>query len=267
MIERTPAVAGLFYPDDPVELMATVDRLIGPDPRAETAVALVVPHAGYMYSGEIAGAVYRQVRVPETVIVLCPNHTGHGARAAIMTDGRWRIPGRSVPIDTDIAEELQGLALLSEDTVAHAQEHSLEVHLPFLVRRRPEVRFVPICLSMLPYESCARIGTAIADVVIKHGRDVLVVASTDMSHYVPADVAAAQDRLALDCIDALDTKGLYRTVADRDISMCGVVPTTVALAAAQALGAQTADLVQYGHSGETSGDFERVVGYAGYVIR
>jgi hypothetical protein len=199
--------------------------------------------------------------------VLGPNHTGQGVRASIMSHGSWRIPGCSVPIDAPLAEELRGAAGMTEDHRAHAHEHSLEVQLPFLVHRNPKVRFVPVCLSLLPYESCVRIGMALADVVVRHGNNALLVASTDMSHYLPAEVARDEDRLALDRIEALDAEGLYRTVLERDISMCGFIPTTVTLIAAKALGASEARLLRYGSSGEASGDYTRVVGYAGFVIR
>ncbi|MFW6051046.1 MAG: AmmeMemoRadiSam system protein B [Myxococcota bacterium] len=266
-MQRLPAVAGRFYPDDPDDLAREVDRYIGPSPSDEPAIALIGPHAGYMYSGSIAGEVYASARVPDVVVVLAPNHAAVGARAAVQTTGHWHIPGAKVPIAENEAQTLQGLALLTEDPRAHAHEHSLEVHLPFLVRRNPDVRIVPVSLSFMPYAACARIGTALADLVTQHGRDVLIVASTDMSHYLPADVASSEDRLALDRIGALDPEGLYRTVVERDISMCGIIPTTVALVAAGALGAQTARLIRYGSSGDASGDYSRVVGYAGFVIR
>ncbi len=265
-MERPPAVAGTFYPRDEAELRAAVADLVGPAEHARPAIAVIAPHAGYAYSGAIAGEAYRDVDVPGHVVVLCPNHTGDGARAAITSHGSWRIPGRSVAIDGPVAEELRGVALLTEDERAHAREHSLEVQLPFLVHRNPKVRFVPVCLSLLPYESCVRIGTALADVVIRHGRDVLIVASTDMSHYLPEAVARDKDQLALERIGALDPEGLYRTVLENDISMCGFVPTTVTLIAARALGATRARLVRYGTSGDVNGDRERVVGYASVVI-
>lgn len=266
-MERAPAVAGRFYSGDERQLADDVARLIGPDTKDDPAIAVIAPHAGYVYSGAIAGAVYADVRVPSVAIVLCPNHTGDGARAAIMSHGRWRIPGAHVPIDSSVAEELRGVALLTEDDRAHRQEHSLEVQLPFLRHRNPRVRIVPVCLAQMPYASCVRIGHALADVVIKHGRDVLIVASTDMSHYLPADVGRAKDEMALERVTALDPEGLYRTVVDEDITMCGFIPTTITLIAAQSLGATKVDLVRYGNSGDASGDYERVVGYAGLVLR
>ncbi len=266
-MDRQPAVAGRFYPGDARALEAAVQGYVGAEVAEDRAIAIIAPHAGYVYSGAVAGEVYRAVHVPPLAIVMCPNHTGLGARAAILSHGNFCIPGHSVPIDENAAEELRELGLLTEDARAHAQEHGLEVHLPFLVHRNPSVQIVPLCLGLQPYESCVRIGSALADVVNHRGRDALIVASTDMSHYVPADVASRLDRLALDRVEALDAEGLYRTVVDNDLSMCGFIPTTVALVAAKALGAREARLVRYGNSGEASGDFDRVVGYAGLVIR
>jgi len=266
-MDRPAAVAGMFYPGDAKDLRAEVERLIGPAPSEEHAIAVVAPHAGYAYSGAVAGAVYREVRVPTAAIVLCPNHTGDGARAAIMSSGSWHIPGRSVPVDKRLAEELRDAAGLTEDRLAHAREHSLEVQLPFLMYRNPSVRLVPVCLAQLPFESCARIGNALADVVSRHGRDLLLVASTDMSHYLSADAAREKDQLAMDRIAALDPEGLYSTVLERDISMCGFIATVVVLVASKALGATTARLVRYANSGDVSGDTAHVVGYAGFVIR
>lgn len=265
-MDRMPVVAGRFYPADEKALAAQVDGFLGEPREEETAMAVISPHAGYAYSGAIAGSVFSRVRVPRLVVVLCPNHTGIGARAAIMAHGSFRLPGASIAIDGPLAEEFRGLALLTDDPRAHREEHSLEVQLPFLLRKNPKVRIVPVCLGAMPYASCARIGVALADVVKNHG-DVLVVSSTDMSHYLPVADAERRDRLAIDKVLALDPKGLYETVRDNDISMCGVIPTTVALVAAVAGGAKEAELVHYGHSGQASGDLERVVGYAGMIIR
>jgi MEMO1 family protein len=266
-MDRAPAVAGRFYPADPEALANQVQDLLGPSPSHEPAIALVAPHAGYEYSGALAGAVYASARIPDVVVVLAPNHAGVGARAAIQTSGRWIIPGASVPVATAEAETLRGLALLTDDPRTQTHEHSLEVHLPFLVHRNPNVHIVPVSLGFMPYAACVRIGTALANVIVQHGRDILIVASTDMSHYVPAEEAARMDRMALEQVERLAPEELYRTVVEMDISMCGVIPTTVALVAAQALGARSARQVGYANSGDASGDFSRVVGYAGYVIR
>lgn len=266
-MQREPAVAGRFYPGDGTLLREEVARLIGPAPSPEPAIAVITPHGGFAYSGQIAGAAFAKVRVPGVAVLLGPNHTGFGTRGAIMTHGHWQIPGRTVDIDGPVAEEFRGVALLTEDARAHADEHSLEVQLPFLAARNPQVRIVPVSFGPMPYAGCVRIGHALADVVIRHGREVLIAVSTDLSHYLPAELARAEDERLIDAIQSLDAERLYRTVVDEGVAMCGVIPTAIALLAAKALGAQSAELVRHGNSGEASEDFARVVGYASFVIR
>ena len=272
---RDPAVAGRFYTANPVQLGSEVTRLIGNVTAAAPARALVVPHAGYVYSGAVAGRGYRDVVVPQTAVVLCPNHTGLGARCSIWASGCWRIPGAELEIDASLAASMiessrsAGLRL-EPDRLAHTHEHSAEVHLPFLRARRPDVRIVPLCLARLSWAECEALGKALAAIIAgrqKTGEDVLVVASSDMSHYVSAATAHRLDHLALGRVEALDPAGLLRVVAENDISMCGVIPTAVALVAALELGANTAEITAYGNSGQTSGDLHRVVGYAAAVIR
>lgn len=265
-MERPPAVAGRFYPGDVTQLAAEVRRCLGPSMGDEHALAVIAPHAGYIYSGPIAGEVFARVHVPDVAIVLCPNHTGLGARDAILTEGSFRIPGARVPIDEAIATEVAVAAQLTEDPLAHAREHALEVMLPFLVARNPAVRIVPICLGPLSLHDCSRIGHAIASVIRRHPGEILLVASSDMSHYVPAEVARRRDALALARVEDLDAEGLFRTVERERISMCGYVPATIALTAATDLGARQGRVVRYGNSGDTSGDYDQVVGYAGAII-
>ena len=271
---RLPAVHGRFYASDPEALARDVERLMKPEAAAHEshgrpvshARAVVVPHAGYMYSGAIAGATFARVAVPDCVVILGPNHTGLGLRRALWSRGAWRVPVADLPIAEDLADALGREALLEHDAAAHLREHSIEVELPFLARRRSDVHIVPVCLALHDLAECREIGLGIARAVRNSGREVLLVASTDMSHYVSAETARTRDELALARLLALDADGLYQTVVEHDISMCGFVPTCVALIAAQELGAVSAELVRYGNSGETSGDFERVVGYAGVVI-
>jgi MEMO1 family protein len=271
---RLPAVDGRFYASDPEALARDVERLMqSPATASESrgrpvshARAVVVPHAGYVYSGSIAGATFARVAVPDCVVILGPNHTGLGARRALWSRGAWRVPLADVPIAEDLADALGREAALEHDAAAHLREHSIEVELPFLVRCRPDVHIVPVCLALLDADECRAIGVGIARAVRSSGREVLLVASTDMSHYVSAETARARDQLALARLLALDPEGLYQTVVEHDISMCGFVPTCVALFAARELGAISTELVRYGNSGETSGDFQRVVGYAGVVI-
>lgn len=265
---REPAVAGRFYAADPRRLEEEVAGLIPAGTDAGRAALLVAPHAGYVYSGAIAGAGYARVSVPASAVVLGPNHTGLGVRKSIWSRGAWHLPGGHVSVDEELALRLRDAAGLKDDTLAHLREHAIEVQVPLLRARRRDVRIVPICLARLSYAECVALGEGIASTLSEvHPDDrPLLIASTDMSHYVSATLAKRLDQLALDRVTALDPEGLHDVVSRLDISMCGYIPTTVALIAARALGAKRAELVRYGNSGETSGDFDRVVGYASVVV-
>jgi AmmeMemoRadiSam system protein B len=263
---RRPAVAGRFYPGDADALEREVERYMQSDRPPTPAIAVIGPHAGYMYSGAILGETYAPVEIPGRVLIMCPNHTGRGARRSLWSGGPWQLPGGDLEVDQDLTGRLAEGGQLVPDTMAHVYEHSIEVHLPFLRARRPDVRIVPICLGSLSVEDCRELGESIAAAIRELGEDVLVAASTDMSHYIPADRARELDGLALERAQALDPVGLHAVVRDKNISMCGYVPTTVALFAANALGAKTVQLVRYGSSGEASGDYDRVVGYAGLIV-
>ena len=264
---RPPVVAGQFYPGDEKGLRRELARLIPAGLPREPALAVVSPHAGYIYSGGVAGAVFGRVEVPERVVVMGPNHTGLGARAAAMISGYWETPLGRVALDRELGELLLSRSpLLTEDLQAHAYEHSLEVQLPFLQAVRPSISLLPICLKYVSYGECQELGRALAETIEEVGRGILVVASTDMTHYEPHEVAKAKDGLAMARIEALDPRGLYETVEAHSISMCGIIPTTVALVAARELGARRARLVRYATSGEVSGDLRQVVGYAGFIV-
>ncbi|MEW6428400.1 MAG: AmmeMemoRadiSam system protein B [Thermodesulfobacteriota bacterium] len=265
---RTPAVAHQFYPGDGAALRKQLQTLIppGPDNEARPAArALVSPHAGYIYSGAIAGETIGAVRIPATVVILGPNHHGIGSPAAVMARGAWLMPMGEVTIDEETATGLlASCPLLAEDESAHRREHSLEVQVPFLQYLRPDVRIVPVVLSHLCLDDCLDLGACIGKALA--GSDTLLLASSDMTHYESRSAAGAKDRLAMERIVAMDPAGLYRTVLSQRISMCGIIPATIALAAALAMGAGRATLVRYGDSGEASGDTRQVVGYAGFVI-
>jgi len=229
--------------------------------------ALVVPHAGWMYSGKVAGAVYGRVALPKLVVLLGPNHTGLGPWGSIMTRGRWAIPGGDLEIAADLAEAiLSRCAELGEDESAHAREHALEVQLPFLRRLRPDVQFVPLTLMKTDLAFCLAVGRAVAATVAAWPESVLLISSTDLNHYESQAVSNRKDRLAIEAILALDPDGLQRTVRDHHISMCGIAPTTALLAALRDLGSPRAELIQYMTSGDVSGDYDRVVGYGGVII-
>jgi len=266
---RQPAVANQFYPGVARQLTAVIHTLAQPVPEAEkiTALAVVSPHAGYIYSGRTAAETYARVRVPENIVILGPNHHGLGGPLSIISAGAWAMPLGTVPINPELSELIKShVPLAREDAAAQRQEHSLEVQLPFLQMARPEITLSPLMVAQLDFASCRAIGQGLARAIKAFGQPVLMVASTDMTHYQPRAVASRQDHLALARVTALDPEGLYRTVVEQRISMCGFIPTTITLIAALELGATKAELVSYSDSGETSGDTDRVVGYAGLVI-
>lgn len=264
---RRPAVAGLFYPDRPEEMDADLSRLLGEAQPKTTPRAVVVPHAGWMYSGAVAGAVYARVAVPRLALLLGPNHTGLGRWGSIMTGGRWAVPGGEVPVAEELARAiLAACGELEEDESAHAREHALEVQLPFLRRLRPDLEFVPVTLMRTEPAFCAAVGRAVAATLAAWPEPVLLLSSTDLNHYESQAVSNRKDRLAIDRILALDPEGLQRTVREHHISMCGIAPTTALLVAVRQLGPARAELVRYATSGDVSGDLDRVVGYCGIII-
>ncbi len=264
---RQPMYAGSWYPDNVDRMNSVLDEYIATAPvPAGKAVGLVAPHAGWVYSGQVAGAVYGCVTVPEVAVVLCPNHTGRGDPKSIWPVGEWKIPGSSLQVDTGLADLVTARAGLVSDTVAHMQEHSLEIQLPFLARRRPMVRIVPICLGALRYRDIEAIGKGIGKAILESGKEALLVASTDMSHHVSAREAEKLDRMAIEKMEAFDPRGLFDTVRKHGISMCGVIPTAAVLLAAREMGAVGVKLVRYANSGHVTGDLTSVVGYAGLVI-
>lgn len=261
---REPAVAGRFYPGSPSKLGAELDAWLRPAPDRAPAKGLVAPHAGYVYSGAIAAEVYRRVEVPRRVIVLGPNHTGLGALVSLWPGGTWRTPLGDVEIDDPMTDALTYAPGVELDDQAHLHEHSLEVQVPFLQRLQPALALTAICLGPLPLAGCEALGRALGREASAAG--ALVVASSDMSHYIPAAEAREKDRRAIERVLALDPPGLYETVRRERITMCGVVPATVMLYAALEMGATRAELARYGHSGEVSGDDAQVVGYAAIRI-
>jgi AmmeMemoRadiSam system protein B len=266
---RHPAVAGRFYPLDHDTLLAEVQSYLAPreDGRI-AALGCVVPHAGYMYSGHVAGAVYARLDIPRRCILMCPNHTGMGHPLSIMSQGAWETPLGDVPIDDELALALKEMfPALSEDAQAHRAEHAAEVQLPFLQACRQHFTFVPIALGTGQFEVLARLGDAIADVVAAQKERVLIIASSDMNHYEPDNVTRVKDHKAIGRILALDARGLYDVVINEDISMCGFGPTVAMLVATQKLGATSAELIRYATSGDVSGDRDTVVGYAGVAVK
>jgi MEMO1 family protein len=265
---REPAVAGRFYSANPERLRGDIDSYLSPLQERVSAIGCMVPHAGYMYSGKVAGAVFSRLQIPSCCIVLCPNHTGRGHPLAITKEGEWRTPLGSVPIDCDLAGELmRHFPVLSEDSAAHRVEHAIEVELPFLQVCRPDLTFVPIAIGTGQLVILEQLGEALAEVLKQTKKEVLIVASSDMNHYEDDATTRVKDRKAIEKILALDAPGLHETVMNEGISMCGFGPAVAMLTAARQLGAEKAELVQYATSADVSGDRNVVVGYAGILIR
>jgi AmmeMemoRadiSam system protein B len=266
---RRPAVAGQFYYSDPDRLTEMVEDLVpGKLPKKEKVKAVLSPHAGLIYSGSVAGAVYAGIEIPETFVLIGPNHMGLGTQASIMPEGRWEMPTGEVSIDEDLSRKiLKDVPLVTDDPQAHTFEHSLEVQLPFLAYFSADAKIVPITVLTANLEELKAIGEGIAGAIKEVDYSVVIVASSDMSHYVPEKEAREQDRFAIERVLELDTDGLYNVVRTKGISMCGVLPAVIMLAAARSLGATEARLVKYTTSAEMSGDYDSVVGYAGIVIK
>ncbi len=265
---RPPAVAGRFYPGRSESLGRQVDQYLGEETeKIESALGCVVPHAGYIYSGHVAGAVFGKLPKRSTYVILCPNHTGRGAPLAIMSSGEWLTPLGRVPVDFSMAGQLRRAChLLMEDAEAHEDEHSLEVQLPFLQRSAGEFGFVPIAVGVGGYSGLETLGHGIAQAVKPRAGDVMMVASSDMNHYEPDGMTREKDHKAIEKILALDPAGLYEVLRREDISMCGYGPAIAMMTAAKDLGAQHAQLIKYATSADTSGDRDSVVGYAGIVV-
>jgi AmmeMemoRadiSam system protein B len=267
---RLPAVSGRFYPSDPAQLNQQIDSYLASGIHGSKirAPACMVPHAGYKYSGHVAGAVYSRLEIPDRVILVGPRHFPRGASFAILSDRDWQTPLGLAPVDHSLAEKIKrACPLLREDSVAHETEHSLEVQLPFLQRLAPSFKFVPIVIGPAQYADLEAMGLALAKVIAAEPEPVLMIASSDMNHYESEEVTRVKDRKAIDRVLALDPRGLFDTVRDEEISMCGYGAAVAMLTAVRRTGEAHAELVRYATSGEITGDFQEVVGYAGMVFK
>lgn len=266
-MQRQPAVAGQFYPGSEDKLRDTLSRLMAGKRSPQQVKGVISPHAGYVYSGAIAGTLFSQVTIPPTVLIIGPNHHGTGAAAALYPDGEWLTPLGAVAINSRLNSLLlRHTPYIRSDSVAHQLEHSLEVQLPFIQYLRPDVTISAICLGHGDYAQLRDIGQGIAAAISEYGEEVLIVASSDMTHYESAVSARLKDEIALERALALDGKGLFDVCHSRRITMCGVVPATVMIEAALQLGATKAELVAYGTSGDVTGDDLQVVGYAAVTV-
>jgi MEMO1 family protein len=267
MLLREPSVAGQFYPADSNELRRTVGAFLQKREPSLEAKAVLVPHAGYIYSGSVTGKVFSAVCLPDRFILLGPNHTGRGEPLSLAPGNAWRTPLGAAIIDSDINRSLLAeCPELKEDASAHKREHSLEVQIPFIQTLKSEFRFSAVCIGTAKYSLLESLGHSLAKAIRSAGGSVLMAASSDMTHYENAERASSQDRYAIDCILAVDPEGLYRVVIEKDITMCGFAPAVAVLVACRDLCATEGKLIDYTNSGAASGDYDRVVAYAGIAI-
>jgi MEMO1 family protein len=266
--KRQPAVAGRFYPAQREALIREVEAHIDQNVKKSRVLGIVAPHAGFIYSGDVAGAVYSRIEIPDTVILIGPNHTGHGEAVAVMTEGAWSMPMGDITIDQELANAIcEETVIAKQDASAHQFEHSLETQLPFLQYFKKKFQIIPICVKRLKLSSCKELSEGIVRALNRFDKPVLLVASSDMTHYESHDRATIKDRMAITCIQNRDPLGLFETVQSEKITMCGVNPVSIMLLCSEKLGAKEAELVKYMTSGEVSGDMEKVVGYAGMIIK
>jgi len=264
---RNPVVSGQFYPASSSQLKAMIDRFIDEKAVKEEVIGLVSPHAGYIYSGPVAGAVISKIRFKDTFIILGPNHTGSGKPLSIMTKGVWKTPLGEVEIDSELGKQILATSsYLEEDHMAHQYEHSIEVQLPFLQYFKRDIKIVPIMLAYATGATYKEIGKELAKAIKDLNKEVVIIASSDMTHYEPQESAQRKDTQAIEAILDLNEDELLKRVDELNISMCGYAPTVSLISAARELGATGAELVRYQTSGDTTGDYSSVVGYAGIII-
>ncbi|MGE5339928.1 MAG: AmmeMemoRadiSam system protein B [Candidatus Omnitrophota bacterium] len=263
---RKPAVAGSFYPGNKKDLERELKEYIRVAETRRKVIGLIAPHAGYIYSAGCAGKGFGAIEIPGTVIILGVNHRGIGHPYAIDGNDSWLTPLGEIGVDQSLREKLSGnTEIFWIDSSAGSMEHSLEVQVPFIQYLNPEAKILPITISSGKLDKLIAGGKEIAR-IIKGNSDVLLVASSDMSHYISAESAKKKDQKAIDKLLALDPSGLFMTVAQEHISMCGVAPTTLMLSSALELGATTAEIIDYTHSGEVSGDYNEVVAYLSMMV-
>jgi MEMO1 family protein len=264
---RPSAVAGRFYPADAGELARQIQDFCVKGKAKLAGRGCMVPHAGYMYSGQVSGAVYSSLDIPAKCILLGPRHFPRGEALAILSEGSWQTPFGQAQIDSELAAEIvRACPQLRVDPVAHEREHSLEVQLPFLQQLARNFQFVPILLGTDNYQALENVGNAVARTISAQSESVLVIASSDMNHYENDALTRVKDKLAIDRVLALDASGLYDTVHSEGITMCGYAATVAMLVALQRLNVSRADLVGYATSGDVTGDRNEVVGYAGIIL-
>ena len=265
---RKPAVSGSFYSGDATQLKGDIEGFVVKDCTKQSVLGIISPHAGYMYSGRVAGNLYSKVNIPDTVIILSPNHTGYGVPYSIWPGGKWRTPLGDVEVDEEVVNELVYLCdLIEKDQEAHVYEHAAEVQIPFIQYFNPLVKIVVMVISARNIGDLKTIGKSTSQVIQKLRPDALVVASSDMTHHESQTSVNRKDKIAINEVLSLNEDSLYRKVHDMHITMCGIYPAVTMLVCSKERGATKAELVRYETSGDVTGDYDHVVGYAGILIK
>lgn len=272
MSNRPAVVAGRFYPGDKTSLQKAVEAFLarnGASPEKEAVWAVMLPHAGYVYCGDVIGKTLANARLPDRLVVLSPNHTGYGTPFSVWPDGQWQTPLGPVRVDASLAAEIIATnSGFQADLQAHAREHSIETLLPFLKIAAPGAEIVPITIGVQNLQALKRAASGLASVLSRpENHDVGLVISSDMNHYENAELTLKKDELALEEIRGMNPERLLAAVAANRISMCGAAPMALALLAARQMGDYEAEVCAHDTSGAASGDYEHVVGYAGVKIR
>jgi AmmeMemoRadiSam system protein B len=279
---RRPTVAGQFYEGNAEALRAQIKTCflndLGPKKlpivnlniHPRNIVGMICPHAGYIYSGPVAASAFYELALdgkPDTVVLMGPNHTGYGSALSLMCEGVWRTPLGDIEIDTEMANKITNeSSLIDVDELAHRHEHSIEVQLPFLqFLYGNKFKIVPICFLMQDYDSAAEVGRALEEVL--DATNTVVIASSDMTHYEPAKTATAKDQAALKAVTDMDAKRFYETVETQNITACGYAPITALITYAKGVNSKEAKLLSYHNSGDITGDYSSVVGYAAVSFR
>jgi len=265
---RSPIVSGQFYPESPSQLKSMIGGMVDEKAVKEEVIGLISPHAGYIYSGPVTGAAVSRIKFKDTFIIMGPNHTGRGKPLSIMTEGTWKTPLGEVEIDSELGKQILATSShLEEDDLAHQYEHSIEVQLPFLQFFKKDIKLVPIILAYSSGATYKKIGKELAKAIKALNKEVVIIASSDMTHYESQESAQRKDNKAIEAILDLNEDELLKRVDKLDISMCGYAPAVSLISAAKELGATGAELIKYQTSGDTTGDYTSVVGYAGIIIK
>ncbi len=267
---RQPAAAGQFYPSSEKSLKEQISEFVKKKITKQDAIACMLPHAGYIYSGRVAVETVSSINIKDNVVLLGPNHTGYGKKLSIMSQGSWQTPLGNIKINTDLAKKMLHLwDNLEDDSLAHLYEHSLEVELPILQYFKTNFSIVPIAILSNEIDMLKKLGAVIASAIqnANLNNSVLIIASSDMTHYEPEKIAFEKDNAAINAILELNEDKLIKKIRELDITMCGYAPAIAMITAAKTLGAKNAKLIKYQTSGDVTGDKNSVVGYAGIVIQ